>query len=68
MIRISKDKENPKVRERKTIEGRVLLAFAMELCEMQNEQGRIFLFEHPKLASSWQEPCVVKSSQLGGIE
>ena len=48
MIRISKDKENPKDRERKTIEGRVLLAFAMELCELQHEEVRFFCLNIPK--------------------
>ena len=40
------------------MEGRILLQFAMELCELQAEGGRVFLFEHPKGADSWSESCV----------
>ena len=40
-------------RERKRVEGEVLLAFALEICELQRASGRVFVFEHPKRAGSW---------------
>ena len=33
--------------KRKLLEGRVLLEFAMQVCEVQHEGGRLFAFEHP---------------------
>ena len=36
----------------------VMLEFAVELCEMQRDAGRGFLFEHPQTASSWGQVCL----------
>ncbi len=56
--RLSKNKGDPVEKERKRVEGEVLLAFAMELCEIQREAGRVFVFEHPKGSDSWNIDCV----------
>ena len=58
--RLSKNKGDPLEKERKRIEGEVLLAFAMEICEIQREAGRVFVFEHPKGSDSWNCDCVKK--------
>ena len=65
--RISKFKENAASRERKLIEGRVLLQFAMELCELQHSRGKIFIFEHPSGADSWWEDCLQHVRRLPGV-
>ncbi len=38
--------------------ARVHLNFAMQLCRVQLEGGRGFVFEHPRTARSWLEPSV----------
>ena len=38
----------------------MLLEFAMELAVLQHSEERIFLFEHPSGADSWNEESVVK--------
>ena len=43
-----------------------LLAFAVELCELQAHAGRKFVFEHPAFASSWKLPCLLKLRELSG--
>ena len=64
---LSTGKGDPQERKRRLVEGRVLLAFAMELCELQMELGNIFLFEHPLGADSWFEECVQKDKSRQGV-
>ena len=52
---LSTGKGDPQERKRKLVEGRVLLAFAMELCELQMELGNIF------------EECVQKDKSRQGV-
>ena len=68
LVHLSKGKEDPKERERKYVEGRVLLQFAMELCELQHQGKRIFLFEHPLRSGSWKEPEVERVMNLDGVQ
>ena len=49
---------NPEEVRRKEIEGRIHLAFCMELYEIQIKASRYFLHEHPRNATSWAEPCI----------
>ena len=58
MQRLSKTKGNWEERQRKRVEGEVLLRFVMQVCKMQWEAGRGFSFEHPIGADSWKQPCV----------
>jgi hypothetical protein len=51
---LNENKGNAAERERKRVEGEVLLAFALEICELQRASGRVFVFEHPKRAGSWK--------------
>ena len=32
-----------------------MLRFAVELCKMQSAAGRLFVFEHPRSATSWED-------------
>ena len=64
---LSMGKGNPQKRERRLAEGRVLLAFAMELCELQMELGNIFVFEHPLKADSWLEEVVKRVQSKPGV-
>ena len=68
LVNLRKGKEDPKERERKDVEGRVLLQFAMELCELQHQGNRIFLFEHPLRSRSWKEPEVERMRRLSGVQ
>ena len=60
-------KQNPADQKRKLIEGRVPLDFAMQICELQHSEGRLFAFEHPGGAASWKEPCVERVRNLPGV-
>eukprot|EP00973_Karenia_brevis_P077990 10833981-Karenia_brevis.AAC.1 len=41
--------------------------FAMEICELQAKEGRYFVFEHPKTASSWGLPKVNHVLSMPGV-
>ena len=44
------------------------LEFAMKVFEWQVRRGKWALFEHPKEAASWKEPCVQRAWSLEGVE
>ena len=46
--------------------GLVHLLFAMELCQVQVDAGRYYMFEHPWTARSWQIPAVQRLAQRLG--
>ena len=46
----------------------MLLTFAMEIVEMQIDGGRGFCLEHPKNASSWEHPSVLRVAQMPGVQ
>ena len=48
-------------------EGLVFLKFSMELARIQHEHKRLFCFEHPATATSWDEPCVTKVRDLRNV-
>ena len=48
-------------------EGREMLKIAIEACKKQHEDGDYFLFEHPRSASSWEEPVVKELMAMDGI-
>lgn len=52
---INEKKYDPRERERKLVEARVLLHFAVQVCMLQLREGRDFSFEHPRGASSWED-------------
>ena len=43
------------------------LRFTIELCIMQHEAGRLFLFEHPASASSWDTEVIQMLSEVNGV-
>ena len=43
------------------------LKFAMELCVMQHNAGRLFMFEHPETASSWSTKTVKNLAAVQGV-
>lgn len=47
--------------------GRKHFEFCSKLYDMQWNEGRYFLHEHPAGASSWNEPCMVKLLQKHGV-
>ena len=44
-----------------------MLRVAMEACRKQHEDGLLFIFEHPRFASSWKEEEVMKLAALEGV-
>ena len=54
-------------RERKLIEGKVLLNFALDVYTWQHRRGRYFVHEHPQSASSWSLPEVRAVQCLDGV-
>ena len=45
-------------RERRMDQARIHLRFVCGLHLLQHRAGRYFIHEHPRSASSWEEPCV----------
>lgn len=43
------------------------LLFAMELCKWQAKGGRLFVFEHPAIATSWKRNAVLDLLKLDNI-
>ena len=41
--------------------------WTMRICATQVREGRYFLFEHPKTASSWKMPEVEKVARMAGV-
>lgn len=67
MQNISLAKQDPAARARKLAEAKVLLGFAMQVCELQHEMGQGFSFEHPKQAGSWKDEDVDRVRKLSGV-
>lgn len=63
----SSSKQDDIAMRRKMIEARVLLQFAMQVCEVQHREGRLFIFEQLVGSSSWREPCVEHVRLLDGV-
>ena len=49
-------------------EAKEFVEFAMELCTLQHTHGCKFVFEHPWLAASWQQECVLGVLALEGVK
>ena len=43
------------------------IRFSLELCLEQYRKGRLFMFEHPADATSWQLKCIQEMMQLEGV-
>jgi hypothetical protein len=53
---------------REYLRAMIHLRFVCELYDMQMQEGRYFLHEHPHAATSWQEPCVQSILANDGVE
>ena len=53
--------------EEKIKEALIHLRFTVELCLMQHEAGRLFLFEHPASASSWSSEVIQYLTDVRGV-
>ena len=47
--------------------GKMHVNFCMKLCQIQHDEGRLFMFEHPDLASSWELESVKKVSRMDEV-
>ncbi|CAE7233307.1 unnamed protein product [Symbiodinium sp. CCMP2456] len=47
--------------------GKILLNFAMKVCQACHAQGTTFVFEHPRGASSWKMPSVQRLLRQVGV-
>ena len=52
---------------KKLSEGKRLLQFACQVCQLCSSLGLTFLFEHPWAAKSWQEKCLRRVKKLDGV-
>ena len=66
--RLNAQKCEPGRLERKLEIAREHLQYAAQLCREQVEGGRYFLFEHPKFASWWAEPCMKELQEIKDVE
>jgi hypothetical protein len=64
---LNKFKSAAETRERKLVEGKVLLNFALDVYTWQHRRGRYFVHEHPQSASSWNLPEVRAVQCLDGV-
>ena len=48
-------------------EGVMHLKFCMQLCKMQVDEGRLFMFEHPQRAKSWDTEAIKDVMRLPGV-
>ncbi|CAE7803733.1 unnamed protein product [Symbiodinium sp. KB8] len=48
-------------------QGKILLNFAMQVCQVCHDQGSTFVFEHPRGASSWKMPSVQRLLRQAGV-
>ena len=48
-------------------EALVMLRFAVELCRIQHAAGRVFVFEHPATATSWEDESLRGLLELPGV-
>ncbi len=53
--------------EEKIKEALMHLKFVVELCLIQHEAGRLFLFEHPASASSWSSEVIQYLADVKGV-
>ena len=64
---LNKKYSNEEKHKSKIIEGKLHLAFCMEMYREQIKSGRYFLHEHPWSASSWKEFSVENISEQENV-
>lgn len=60
-------KMDPTKKARQWADAHTMLDFAMHLARLQHTARRLFVFEHPSSASSWQRKSVVNMKNLPGV-
>ena len=65
--RINDTRRDPEIVAREKAAGRPHLEWCCHLYHKQVERGVYFLHEHPAFATSWSEPCVVRTLGLSGV-
>jgi hypothetical protein len=53
--------------QRRWAQAEVFVNHCMELCQLQHEKNRKFMYEHPRRASSWKLASVMSVAQLPGV-
>ncbi len=66
--RLNAQKCDSRKMQDKLDQAREHLKFVVQLCREQVEGNRYFLYEHPKFASSWTEPCIKDLMSVEGVE
>ena len=61
-------KMNPEEVKQRVQYGRKHLELFTKLYELQWEEGRYFLHEHPQTATSWNEECMTKLLKKVGVQ
>ena len=62
--RTNKTRIRPEVLEARMRVAVIILQFTMQVCALLDDLGLGFVFEHPRFASSWDEPCVQEIMML----
>ena len=62
--RLRKTEMDPKIKK----EGIDLLKVAVKAAHLQLKSGGLFIFEHPRDASSWQEKCLTELAAKPGVQ
>ena len=67
MQNLNKHRRDPRVIQDEIDRARIHLAWCCKLYRSQVERGAYFLHEHPKLATSWMEPCIRGVLAIKGV-
>ena len=66
--RLNQMKCDPAILEEKLNHAREHLKFSIQMYQEQIDSGRFFLHEHPRFATSWDEPIMQKLMNVPGVE
>ena len=64
---LNNPKRDPNIVAAEKAAGRRHLEWCCHLYRKQVERGAYFLHEHPAFATSWSEPCVIRTLQMKGV-
>ena len=62
------DAPDPADVRREYLSAMIHLRFVCELYNMQMQQGRYFVHEHPHAATSWREECIQSLLAKDGVD
>ena len=61
------DPQKQKEFDQRMVEAKLLLSFAIEICEMVREYGGTFCFEHPWSSKAWKEHYLLKLMERSDV-